>query len=418
MDSKSHGDHDATKRPREEAKVEDISTTAEPGTNASSNTQAMPAVEGSSMTAASHKRQRSESPYVEDEKLSSSITSETESERPRLQDKRVDISALSFPEQLLSLLGNDNITAIRWSESGKEIEIHEPDLQEEILNKFMFGLKFDTFRRKLNRWGFKRAISNSEDWIVYSNVNFQRDQRDSMKKMRCVPNKKAAEKNRVSAKTVNRPDPNVDLGFFQSQNALSAFNSFLDTEWHHQRNLTAPNPQLNPLLSWTNHGPQLDAVSQNSSSLSGSAGLLPQDLSGMFPHRTLQSLLYDSHHANYPASTASSAGSLLSAQFLEHQATYLRQLQQQSAAENLNRALLMSALDRAVPNQSLPMITGGQQQALPMTGQESISQQLQLQQQLRMLQQQQQLARDNLNAEIQRILQTREDQNKGEKDGL
>ena len=67
--------------------------------------------------------------------------------------------ALSFPELMHQLVEDPKLQeVIRWSPNGNQIGIHPKRFSEQILSKrWHQATKFESFARRLNRWGFQRV---------------------------------------------------------------------------------------------------------------------------------------------------------------------------------------------------------------------------------------------------------------------
>jgi hypothetical protein len=64
-----------------------------------------------------------------------------------------------------------------WLPNGNAFALHPPKFVKEILPKHFEGTKFESFTRKLNRWGFKRIAGEDapEETFAYSHHLFKRD---------------------------------------------------------------------------------------------------------------------------------------------------------------------------------------------------------------------------------------------------
>jgi len=64
----------------------------------------------------------------------------------------------SFPERLMQMLDSDEFSGIiYWSGHGDSFCINTKEFIEKVLDVYFQGSKFESFVRKLNRWGFKRT---------------------------------------------------------------------------------------------------------------------------------------------------------------------------------------------------------------------------------------------------------------------
>ena len=85
---------------------------------------------------------------------------------------------LSFPERLMELLNSPNCQdSMCWLPNGNAFALHPNVFMRNILPKHFDGTKFESFTRKLNRWGFKRIAGEDapEDTFAYSHHLFKRD---------------------------------------------------------------------------------------------------------------------------------------------------------------------------------------------------------------------------------------------------
>lgn len=85
---------------------------------------------------------------------------------------------LTFPEKLMELLNCEECQdAMCWLPNGNAFALHPTIFMNKILPKHFEGTKFESFTRKLNRWGFKRIAGEDapEDTFAYSHHLFKRD---------------------------------------------------------------------------------------------------------------------------------------------------------------------------------------------------------------------------------------------------
>jgi len=79
---------------------------------------------------------------------------------------------------------DDSSHAITWLPNGKMFEVINPTkLVEDILPRFFQQTKFDSFDRKLRRWGFKRVMRGSSA-LIYHHPMFLRDEPEKCKFVR------------------------------------------------------------------------------------------------------------------------------------------------------------------------------------------------------------------------------------------
>lgn len=84
---------------------------------------------------------------------------------------------------------DDEKYSIAWIPDGKSFVIRNPDVfTRQVLPKFFKATKFQSFTRKLYRWGFRQVNRGigPDDPIIFGNEYFQRDDEELMVKMRSV----------------------------------------------------------------------------------------------------------------------------------------------------------------------------------------------------------------------------------------
>merc|ERR1712190_397774 len=84
---------------------------------------------------------------------------------------------ITFPDQLRKILSYKEFEdVIAWSPKGKSFFIHDKDRLIVVLKAFHEQeTKFDSFRRKLHRYGFKVARKSADDAGAYYHKLFLRD---------------------------------------------------------------------------------------------------------------------------------------------------------------------------------------------------------------------------------------------------
>ena len=85
---------------------------------------------------------------------------------------------LTFPEKLMELLNSEEYReSMAWIPNGNAFALNPPKFMKDILPKHFEGTKFESFTRKLNRWGFKRIAGEDapEETFAYSHHLFKRD---------------------------------------------------------------------------------------------------------------------------------------------------------------------------------------------------------------------------------------------------
>lgn len=92
-----------------------------------------------------------------------------------------------FPEVLMNILGSPLFACIiTWSPDGKSFIINSrKDFKEKVLPVY-FNSNFDSFLRKLKRWGFVKGKSRRQGGpMEFSHRHFRRDDRSLCFRMRC-----------------------------------------------------------------------------------------------------------------------------------------------------------------------------------------------------------------------------------------
>ena len=85
---------------------------------------------------------------------------------------------LTFPEKLMELLNSEETqNSMCWIQAGNACALHQTLFVKNILPVHFEGTKFESFTRKLNRWGFKRIAGEGipENAFAYSHHLFKRD---------------------------------------------------------------------------------------------------------------------------------------------------------------------------------------------------------------------------------------------------
>ena len=93
----------------------------------------------------------------------------------------------TFPERLMELLQGATVSeAMWWLPGGNAFAIRPKIFYDVVLSKHFQGTKFESFTRKLNRWGFRRLASQGipQSTIAYYNKSFKQGQPDLVKNMR------------------------------------------------------------------------------------------------------------------------------------------------------------------------------------------------------------------------------------------
>merc|ERR1711862_768046 len=84
---------------------------------------------------------------------------------------------IPFPKKLMKMLSrNDWNDIISWAPGGKSFKIHDREKFMKVLcpTYYFEETKYDSFRRKLNRWGFK-ILKDGDDAGAFHHEYFLRD---------------------------------------------------------------------------------------------------------------------------------------------------------------------------------------------------------------------------------------------------
>ena len=121
---------------------------------------------------------------------SNTVVSSDEGDKPILtMDDFVDIEKAhyTFPERLMELLEGEKVKeAMWWLPGGCAFAIRPKIFYDVVLSKYFQGTKFESFTRKLNRWGFRRLASQGvpQSTVAYYNKMFKQGQPQLVKHMR------------------------------------------------------------------------------------------------------------------------------------------------------------------------------------------------------------------------------------------
>lgn len=82
----------------------------------------------------------------------------------------------TFPEKLMDMLDNEDVQdAITWLPGGKSFSIINPNkFTDNVLPRFFKQAKFESFVRKLYRWGFRQVDKGEIGHITFYHKNFQK----------------------------------------------------------------------------------------------------------------------------------------------------------------------------------------------------------------------------------------------------
>jgi len=130
-----------------------------------------------------------------------------------------------FPEKLMRILDSKEYEdIISWNKEGNAIAIHEPyDLVSEVLTTHFEArddMKFDSFVRKLYRWGFSKLVVD-EGENIYFHPYFRQGDHESCSKIFCTSKPTSTrprrrERNEMSFRYIGQNET-LDLAGFQSQ---------------------------------------------------------------------------------------------------------------------------------------------------------------------------------------------------------
>lgn len=101
--------------------------------------------------------------------------------------KHLDVAYRTFPEKLMELLETEALKDVMWWLTDGEGFALAPQLfSSKVLSPYFYGTKFESFTRKLNRWGFKRVAGQRvpPNAIAYHHVLFKKGRLDELKGIR------------------------------------------------------------------------------------------------------------------------------------------------------------------------------------------------------------------------------------------
>jgi len=110
----------------------------------------------------------------------------SDAEKQEGGEEEAERVVFTFPERLMELLDEEvALDSMWWLEDGKGFCVDPKVFADKVLNKYFQGTKFESFTRKLNRWGFKRAAGQHipQHTIAYYHTLFQRGKPDLLKTM-------------------------------------------------------------------------------------------------------------------------------------------------------------------------------------------------------------------------------------------
>ena len=84
-----------------------------------------------------------------------------------------------FPFIMMRIIEEDVSEATMWNTAGDIFCVQAQQFKDNLLEKYFPGTKFESFTRKLNRWGFRRVVDQQKEFPrgahVYNHPLFQRD---------------------------------------------------------------------------------------------------------------------------------------------------------------------------------------------------------------------------------------------------
>ena len=91
---------------------------------------------------------------------------------------------MSFADKIDAILAvNDYSSIVSWLPSGKSFAItNKEQFTKEVLPRFFNDTKFESFHRRLKRWGFRTTYTNGSKQVVYTNDLFNKN-RPELRKM-------------------------------------------------------------------------------------------------------------------------------------------------------------------------------------------------------------------------------------------
>jgi hypothetical protein len=101
-----------------------------------------------------------------------------------LRSIQATIFSMTFPEKLFGFLECAEFRdTIWWNSDGDDFGIDPKGFTEKVLKKHFKGIQFESFRKRLNRWGFNNCF-NGVDFRVWRHVMFQRSKPELLQKMK------------------------------------------------------------------------------------------------------------------------------------------------------------------------------------------------------------------------------------------
>jgi len=112
------------------------------------------------------------------------------------------VHMLTFPERLMELIkdGDSEEDNIYWTSNGDSFRIRTKRFNDDVLRIHFQATKFESFVRKLNRWGFKRVHDENlpSGTIAYKHPMFQKGKPELLKNMSGVKKKENVSQSQLS----------------------------------------------------------------------------------------------------------------------------------------------------------------------------------------------------------------------------
>jgi len=105
---------------------------------------------------------------------------------------------LSFPQKLYNIIEDDKFSdSIWWNENGTSFYLRSASFTENVIRDHFQGTKFESFTRKLNRWGFSKKVDKANSEIIlYNHPSFCKGKQTELKKMSLCRSAKKKRKTR------------------------------------------------------------------------------------------------------------------------------------------------------------------------------------------------------------------------------
>jgi len=117
----------------------------------------------------------------------------------------------AFPNQLMKILSiKEYEDIISWLPDGKSFFIHDKKKLNDVLSCYFQSTKYDSFRRKLHRWGFRIAKKGTSSG-AYAHKLFVRDNPSLCSEMRCAKQGSSAITSRRSSNQYSASNNDVTI---------------------------------------------------------------------------------------------------------------------------------------------------------------------------------------------------------------